>query len=80
MHLIEQFYKFEAQWPCISWFARVPSRSNPADLPTRGLHSELAKAICGRIIAPPELLTCVWKLPDARAVVMQCTKGGDRTP
>ena len=34
--LIEEFFSFEMLQPTIPWFARVPSFSNPADLPSRG--------------------------------------------
>ena len=34
--IIKQFYMFESCEPSVMWFARVPSLSNPADLPSRG--------------------------------------------
>jgi hypothetical protein len=37
LQLIHLFYNHEAEHPAYSWFARVPSSSNPADEPSRGL-------------------------------------------
>ena len=43
--IIEQFYAEETNSPSFSWFARIPSFSNPADLPSRGGVDEAAVSL-----------------------------------
>jgi hypothetical protein len=38
--LVSLFFLVESQAPSYNWFARVPSYSNPADLPSRGKSSQ----------------------------------------
>ena len=38
--LVSLFFLVESQAPSFNWFARVPSYSNPADLPSRGKSSQ----------------------------------------
>eukprot|EP00971_Amphidinium_carterae_P329740 6462385-Amphidinium_carterae.1 len=33
--LLKEYFKSEVQSPTLTWFARVPSKSNPADAPSR---------------------------------------------
>ena len=41
--LTSSFHAVDLQTPCFHWIERVPSKSNPADLPTRGKTDELLK-------------------------------------
>ena len=41
--LTSSFHAVDIQTPCFHWIERVPSKSNPADLPTRGKTDELLK-------------------------------------
>lgn len=43
--LLLGFEHMDAAFPSFHWFARVPSSSNPSDLPSRGKFSELCKII-----------------------------------
>lgn len=40
--LVQDFYDFESVCPTTSWFTRVPSFSNVADMPSRNQVSECA--------------------------------------
>ena len=43
--LVVVFEKLDSSLPCIPWFSRVPSLSNCADLPSRGLWKRLADVV-----------------------------------
>ena len=43
--LVVAFEKLDSREPCIPWFSRVPSLSNCADLPSRGLWKALADVV-----------------------------------
>ena len=40
--IVQEFYDDEARNPTVAWFSRVPSFSNPADLPSRFATQECA--------------------------------------
>ena len=48
--IIKQYYKLESESPSVSWFARVPTESNPADLPSRGELVKAAKLFAADIV------------------------------
>jgi hypothetical protein len=48
--IIKQFYTLECLCPSVTWFARVPSESNPADMPSRGELSRAAKEFAADIV------------------------------
>ena len=54
--IIRLFYEQEMRWPTFPWFCRVPSFSNPADLPSRGGLEEAA-SILGATVFEPKLLS-----------------------
>ena len=49
-HLIRLFYTLESLCPSMTWFARVPSKSNPADQPSRNEVELAANSLGGSII------------------------------
>lgn len=53
----------EAAMPCFIWYERVPSYSNPADLPSRQKADEACHLwnlqFAGDIVLPPELMTAI---------------------
>ena len=48
--LIKEYYLLEAVEPSVSWFARVASQSNPADMPSRGKVREASVAFSAEIL------------------------------
>ena len=48
--IIYTYYNCERERPSFSWFARVPSKSNPADAPSRGLVRDTAKRFRADIV------------------------------
>jgi hypothetical protein len=60
MSLISKFFEQELSCPCYPWFARVPSKSNPADMPSRGLGREAAAAYRasyqGKLLLQPDVV------------------------
>jgi hypothetical protein len=50
LSMIYRFYKCEREDPGYVWFSRVPSHSNIADAPSRGLASETAKAFGAALV------------------------------
>jgi hypothetical protein len=55
--IIRLYYELERSFPSVTWFARVPSFSNPADVPSRGEFSKLAEALGGECLDPDVVLT-----------------------
>ena len=53
--LIRKFYDQERRYPSFPWFSRVPSYSNPADLPSRGGVLEAAKLLIADVFEPKQL-------------------------
>ena len=51
--LIRSFYEVEQLMPCYAWFSRVPSSSNPADMPSRGQIAAAAAMFNATIVTPP---------------------------
>lgn len=45
--LSSHFHELDVDWQCYHWIERVPSLSNPADLPTRGKLQELIRLVNG---------------------------------
>jgi hypothetical protein len=43
MRLLFEFWSSDTAHPCFNWFARVPSYSNPADLPSRRMTDQCLK-------------------------------------
>ena len=43
--LVRAFNDLDRKWPALNWFARVPSASNVADWPSRGLGQKAAELI-----------------------------------
>ena len=80
-----------AAMPCFSWYERIPSYSNPADLPSRQKAPEACHLwnlqIAGDIVLPPELLTAIvdgvsfpevaWVESDLTWVISQRGKAKD---
>ena len=52
MNLITSYYDIEVEYPSITWFARVPSHSNPSDAPSRG-HSEQVTSYLKDVVKMP---------------------------
>ena len=48
--IIKQYYRLECLSPSVTWFARVPSESNPADPPSRGELVQAAKLFNAEIV------------------------------
>ena len=48
--IIKQYYRLESLSPSVTWFARVPSESNPADPPSRGELVQAAKLFHAEIV------------------------------
>lgn len=48
--MIQIFYELDAEFPTFWWLERVPSKSNPADLPSRKLAHVLAQQVGGTIV------------------------------
>ena len=53
--LIHLYYNLEAESPSYTWFARVPSKSNPADWPSRGEAELAVQAFNATMIKIPEI-------------------------
>ena len=53
--LVHTYYNVEAEVPSYSWFARVPSKSNPADWPSRGEAELAVSKFNATLINIPEL-------------------------
>ena len=53
--LIQMYYSIEAEFPSYTWMARVPSTSNPADWPSRGLSQKLIESFGCQVVKIPEL-------------------------
>jgi hypothetical protein len=49
--IIRLYYELERSFPSITWFARVPSYSNPADMPSRGDYKALADELNGECLS-----------------------------
>ena len=50
--LASHFHELDVEWQCYHWVERVPSLSNPADLPTRGKLHELIQMVNGSYGGP----------------------------
>eukprot|EP00971_Amphidinium_carterae_P167142 3311833-Amphidinium_carterae.1 len=55
--------------PCVHWFGRVPSSSNPADSPSRGKGVDLEGPWRVLQVSPACALECVWRLAQKESAV-----------
>ena len=65
-HLIGGYWLLEQSLECLTWFARVPSSSNPADGPSRGdfsLMERLGAARC-KAVLPESWNTASYRAPN----------------
>ena len=53
MRIIQLFHQSSEIDHAIMWVERVPSDSNIADLPSRGLQHQAASSILGTVVDPP---------------------------
>jgi len=67
MLIVQAFHVVDASFPMMAWIERVPSASNIADWPSRGLQEKAADLIsgrlCGDILLDPELQESLTKHP-----------------
>ena len=52
--IVRQFFILQAKCQCFQWFARVPTKSNPADMPSRLMIHEAAVAYNATVVEIPE--------------------------
>ena len=67
--LTSLFHELDLSSPCFHWIERVPSQSNPADLPTRGKTQELLKMTGATYAGQLEFSKELW------TKVMETTEG-----
>ena len=48
--LVKLFYNIEAESPSYTWFSRVPTASNPADMPSRGKLDEVCRIFGAEVV------------------------------
>jgi hypothetical protein len=51
--IVDKFYEAEFRFQTLPWFTRVPSHSNPADLPSRGAVQEASRRFGALQVIPP---------------------------
>ncbi len=57
LQLVQRFHEMAEVDHAVFWIERVPTESNVADLPSRGLSEQAAEVIQGKVISPPNDLT-----------------------
>ena len=68
---IKEFCATDLRSPSKHWFTRVPSASNPADEPSRGLVGTLKGRLSASRVNPSVALRKVWSLAGVGSAVLK---------